>query len=83
MTVQNLSGSLLLVIGAVVLISTFVRSRREGASQQRGILGRLGPFIIALILLFLGVALVLPARNATPTPGANTNPVDEQLENND
>ena len=39
--------------------------------------------MMGLVIAFLGAALVLPARNATPVPGDNTNPVDNAVEDTD
>jgi hypothetical protein len=81
--IQLVSGSLLLLLGAALLISGLRRSRREEAGAQRGFLGRFGALMLGLIMAFLGVALLLPARDATPTPGVAPNPVDEAIQEGD
>jgi hypothetical protein len=78
--IQLVSGSILLLLGAVLLIRGFRSSRQEGAGPQRGFLGRFGTLMLGLIAAFLGVALLLPARDATPTPGVAPNPVDEAVQ---
>jgi hypothetical protein len=76
--VQTVSG---VILGALLARRGLRRDPQEKASQQGGALGRrFGPPMLGLALAFLGAALLLPARDATPTPGANTNPVDEAVE---
>ena len=78
--VQLISGVVLLILGVVLLVRGFLRGRDETAGQQGGFIGRLGALMVGLVLAFLGAALLLPAREATPVGGANTNPVDEAVE---
>lgn len=89
--IETVSGLILLVVGALLLVRGLRRGQdadsgqeeagRQGVERQGGALGqRFGPLMLGLVLAFLGVALLLPARDATPTPGANTNPVDEAVE---
>lgn len=79
--VQMVSGVILLVLGALLALRGLRRDPQEKAEEQGGALGRrFGPLMLGLVLAFLGVALLLPARDAGPTPGANTNPVDEAVD---
>jgi uncharacterized membrane protein len=79
--VQIVSGAVLLLLGALLVVRGLRLDPQERAGQQGGALGRrFGPLMLGLVLAFLGVALPLPARDATPSPGANTNPVDEAVE---
>jgi len=75
--VQIVSGVVLLVLGALFLVQGL---RGRDAGRQKGPLGGLGGIMLGLIAAFLGVALLLPARDATPTPGQNTNAVDEAVQ---
>ena len=75
--VQIVSGVVLLVLGVLFLVQGL---RGRDAGRQKGLLGGLGGIMLGLIAAFLGVALLLPARDATPTPGQNTNPVDEAVQ---
>jgi len=75
--VQIVSGVVLLVLGALFLVQGL---RRRGDAGRQGPLGGLGGIMLGLIAAFLGVALLLPARDATPTPGQNTNAVDEAVQ---
>lgn len=78
--VQLVSGAVLLILGVVLLLRGIQRGRDETAGRQGGFVGQFGPLMLGLILAFLGAALLLPAREATPVGGANTNPVDEAVE---
>ena len=84
--IETVSGLILLVVGVLLVVrglrrDQHVNSGQKEAGQQGGALGRrFGPLMLGLVLAFLGAALLLPPRDATPTPGANTNPVDEAVE---
>lgn len=77
--VQIVSGVILFVLGALLLVRAVRQGQRENAGRQ-GPLGRFGGIMLGLIAAFLGAALLLPARDATPTPGQNTNAVDEAVQ---
>ena len=77
---QLVFGMVCLVAGVFFLARSVLRGQREGAERPKGVFGRLGGLMVGLVLALFGVALLLPARNAEPTPGANTNPVDEAVE---
>ncbi len=78
--VQLVSGAVLLILGVVLLVRGLQRGRDETGGRQGGFIGRFGTLMVGLVLAFLGAALLLPAREATPQDGANTNPVDEAIE---
>lgn len=78
--VQIVFGVALTLIGVLLLVRGIRRGQNEGAQRQQGFIGRFGALMVGAVLAFLGVALLLPARQATPTSGANTNPVDEAVE---
>lgn len=78
--VQLVFGVVLTLIGVLLLVRGVQRGQNEGAGRQQGFIGRFGTLMAGVVLAFLGVALLLPARQATPTSGANTNPVDEAVE---
>ncbi len=77
--VQIIFGVVLSVLGAILLVQG-IRQGRSEAGRQKGFIGRFGGVMLGLVAAFLGVALLLPAREATPTPGQNTNPVDEAVQ---
>ena len=78
--VQTVSGIILLVIGLFLIVQNLVQGQRDDGRKEKGFIGRFGTLMLGLVIAFLGVALVLPARTATPTPGDNTNPVDNAVE---
>lgn len=77
--VQIIFGVILLLLGVVLLVQG-VRQGRSEAGRQKGFIGRFGALMLGLVAAFLGLALLLPARDAAPTPGRNTNPVDEAVQ---
>lgn len=77
---QLVFGIILLVLGLILLVQGVRRGRSE-AGRQEGFIGRFGALMLGLVAAFLGVALLLPARDAAPAPGQNTNPVDEAVQN--
>ncbi len=77
--VQIIFGVILCVLGAWLLVQG-IRQGQSEAGRQRGVLGRLGGIMLGLVAAFFGVALLVPARDAAPTPGQNTNPVDEAVQ---
>lgn len=79
---QLIFGIILLVLGVILLIQG-VRQGQSEAGRQQGFIGRFGGIMLGLVAAFLGVALLLPAREADPTPGQNTNPVDEAVQDED
>lgn len=79
---QLIFGIILLVLGVVFLVQG-VRQGQSEAGRQQGFIGRFGGIMLGLVAAFLGVALLLPAREADPTPGQNTNPVDEAVQDED
>ncbi len=78
--IQLISGIIVLALGTWLLFSGIRQTRREGAGEQKGFIGRFGALMLGAVLAFLGVALLLPARDATPNPGVMTNPVDEAVQ---
>lgn len=78
--IQLISGLIILAVGAWLLISGVRRTQQESAGEQKGFIGRFGTLMLGAVLAFLGVALLLPARDATPNPGIATNPVDEAVQ---
>ena len=76
---QLIFGIILLVLGVIFLVQG-VRQGQSEAGRQQGFIGRFGGIMLGLVAAFLGVALLLPAREADPTPGQNTNPVDEAVQ---
>ncbi len=78
--VQTVSGIMLLIIGIFLIGQNLVQGQRETAGRQKGFIGRFGTLMLGLVIAFLGVALVVPAREATSVPGANSNPVDNAVE---
>lgn len=77
---QLVFGTVCLVAGVFFLVRSFWRGEHEGAERPKGVFGRLGGIMVGLVLALFGAALLLPDRNAEPVPGANTNPVDEAVE---
>ncbi len=69
-----------MVIGVALIAQNLIQGQRDNGRKEKGFIGRFGTLMIGLIIAFLGAALVLPARQATPTPGANQNPVDDAVE---
>lgn len=78
--VQTVSGIVILVIGIALIARNLIQGQRDNGQKEKGFIGRFGTLMIGLVLAFLGAALVVPARQATPTPGANQNPVDNAVE---
>lgn len=78
--VQTVSGIVILVVGIALVAQHLIQGRRDDGRKEKGFIGRFGTLMIGLVLAFLGVALVVPAQRATPTPGANQNPVDNAVE---
>ena len=78
--IEDTLGISLLLGGSFLLAGALWRGQHEDADRPRSIFGRLGGLMLGLVLAFFGAALLLPARDATPTPGANTNPVDNAVE---
>ena len=78
--IQTVSGIVLLLIGLLLIGQNLVRGQRDDGQKEKGFIGRFGTLMVGLIIAFLGAALLLPARQATPTPGANQNPVDNALQ---
>ena len=76
---QLIFGIILFVLGVILLIQG-VRHGQSEAGRQKGFIGRFGGIMLGLVAAFLGVALLLPARDAAPAPGQNTNPVDEAVQ---
>ncbi len=77
--VQIIFGVIFLLLGAGLLVQG-VRQGQNEAGRQKGFIGRFGALMLGLVVAFFGVALLLPARDAAPTPGQNTNPVDEAVQ---
>ncbi len=77
--VQIIFGVIFLLFGAGLLVQS-VRQGQSEAGRQKGFIGRFGALMLGLVVAFFGAALLLPARDAAPTPGQNTNPVDEAVQ---
>ena len=78
--IQTVSGIVLLVIGLLLIGQNLLRGQRDDGSKEKGFIGRFGTLMVGLVIAFLGAALLLPARQAAPVPGANQNPVDNAVE---
>ena len=78
--VQTVLGIILLLIGLFLIVQNLIQGRRDDGRKEKGFIGRFGTLMLGLVIAFLGAALVLPARNAAPVPGDNTNPVDNAVE---
>ena len=78
--VQTVSGIIILVVGVVLIAQNLIQGSRDDGKKEKGFIGRFGTLMVGLVLGFLGAALLLPARQAAPTPGANQNPVDNAVE---
>ena len=64
---QTISGIVVLLIGGYALFVGFRHATHESADQQKGFIGRFGVLMVAILMLLVGVALVVPAQNAEPT----------------
>ena len=78
--VQTVSGIVILVVGVILIAQNLIQGQRDDGRKEKGFIGRFGTLMVGLVIAFLGAALLLPARQATPTPGANQNPVDNAVE---
>ncbi len=78
--VQTVSGIIILVVGVSLIAQKLIQGRRDDGRKEKGFIGRFGTLMVGLVIAFLGAALLLPARQATPVPGANQNPVDNAVE---
>ena len=78
--IETISGIIILVIGVILIAQNLIQGQRDNGPKEKGFIGRFGTLMIGLVLAFLGAALLLPARDAAPTPGANQNPVDNAVE---
>ena len=69
---QTSIGIVVLLIGGYYLYTGIRNVTREPADQHKGFLGRFGVLMVGIIIALVGVALVVPARNAEPVPDSET-----------
>ena len=67
--IQTISGIIVLLVGAYFLFTGIRHATHESADQHKGLIGRFGMLMVGILVALVGLALVVPAQNAEPTPG--------------
>lgn len=71
------AGIVLIVIGSAILFQTYRRYQQPERPSRAGVLTRLGTLMLGIFVLAVGVMMVLPADEATPTPESRTSPAQQ------
>ena len=74
------AGIVLIVIGSAILVQAYRRYQQPETPSRTGVLMRLGTLMIGIFVLAVGVMMVLPADEATPTPESRAPQVQQVAE---